>query len=216
MHLVVFVGPHFITDCHFLIRVCAGMGIHVSCVIMKDAELANQNEIHYKKRTYFTFIGKAKQDQGAVLAIYQSVLKQLKEDFPHLESIIDKSENAGCYHNEVLFAWKVHWPRSNLNLKFLQTFFNERQSVKDQCDCDSATAKCQMQYFIDSGNNINRADQMFEAMRSAAALCGFTANVLDIRDQKYTKQTQIKNISKILHVKYIYDDTKNEYHVKIL
>ena len=104
MHLVVFVGPHFITDCHFLIRVCAGMGIHVSCVIMKDAELANQNEIHYKKRTYFTFIGKAKQDQGAVLAIYQSVLKQLKEDFPHLESIIDKSDSAGCYHNEVLFA----------------------------------------------------------------------------------------------------------------
>ena len=80
------------------------MGIHVSCVIMKDAELVNQNEIHYKKRTYFTFIGKAKQDQGAVLAIYQSVLKQLKEDFPHLESIIGKSDSAGCYHNEVLFA----------------------------------------------------------------------------------------------------------------
>ena len=159
----------------------AGMGMHVSCVIMKDAERANPNEMH-KKHTYLTFTGKAKQDQGAVMAIYQSVLKQLKEDFPHLESIIDKSENAGCYHNEVLFAWKVHWPRSNLNLKFLQTFFNERQSVKDQCDCDSATAKCQMQYFIDSGNNIDSADQMFEAMRSATALCGFTANVLDIRD----------------------------------
>ena len=147
----------------------AGMGMHVSCVIMKDAERANPNEMH-KKHTYLTFTGKAKQDQGAVMAIYQSVLKQLKEDFPHLESIIDKSENAGCYHNEVLFAWKVHWPRSNLNLKFLQTFFNERQSVKDQCDCDSATAKCQMQYFTDSGNNIDSADQMFEAMRSATAL----------------------------------------------
>ena len=103
MHLVVFVGPHFITDCHFLIRVCAGMGMHVSCVIMKDAERANPNEMH-KKRTYLTFTGKAKQDQGAVMAIYQSVLKQLKEDFPHLESIIGKSDSAGCYHNEVLFA----------------------------------------------------------------------------------------------------------------
>ena len=158
----------------------AGMGMHVSCVIMKDAERANPNEMH-KKRTYLTFTGKAKQDQGAVMAIYQSVLKQLKEDFPHLESIIDKFENAGCYHNEVLFPWKVHWLRSNLNLKFLQTFFNERQSGKDQCDCDSATAKCQMRYFIDSGNNIDSTDQMFEAMRSATALCCFTANVLDIR-----------------------------------
>ena len=35
----------------------------------------------------------------------------------------------------------------------------------------------------------------------ATTLCGFTANVLDIRGQKYTKKTQIKNISKIQPVK---------------
>ena len=71
---------------------------------MKDAERANPNEIHYKKCTYLTFTGKAKQDQSAVMAIYQSALKQVKEDFAHLESIIDKSHYAGCYHNKVLFA----------------------------------------------------------------------------------------------------------------
>ena len=53
-------------------RVCAGMWMHVSCVIMKDDERANLSEIHYKKRAYLTFTGKAKQDQGAVMAIYQS------------------------------------------------------------------------------------------------------------------------------------------------
>ena len=52
-----------------------------------------------------------------------------------------------------------------------------------------------MEYFIDSVNNINSADQIFEAMQSATALRGFTANVLDISSQKYTKQTQIKNPS---------------------
>ena len=41
----------------------AGMRMHVTCVIMKDAERANPNEIHYKKCTYLTFIGKAKQDE---------------------------------------------------------------------------------------------------------------------------------------------------------
>ena len=49
-----------------------------------------------------------------------------------------------------------------------------------------------MQYFSDSGNNIDSADQIFEAMQSATALCGFTTNVFDIRAQKYTKQTQTK------------------------
>ena len=93
--------------------------MHISCAIMKDVE-----------------IGKAKQDQGAVMDIYYSVLNQLKEQCPHLESIIDKFGNAGCYHNEFLFgisAWKVHWPRWNLNLKILKARFNERQSSKDQC-----------------------------------------------------------------------------------
>ena len=63
----------------------------------------------------------------------------------------------------------------------------------NQCHHDGATTKCQMQYFIDSGNNINSADEMFEAMQSATALCGFTANVFNIRGQKYTKETHIKN-----------------------
>ena len=48
------------------------MGMHVSCVIMKDDERANLSETHYKKHTYLTFTGKAKQDQGAVMAKYHS------------------------------------------------------------------------------------------------------------------------------------------------
>ena len=137
----------------------------------------------------------------------------MKKDFPHLKFVIDKSDNAGCYHNEVLFAWKVNWSNQHLKLKFLETIFNERQSGKDQCDRDTATAKRQMQYHIDRGNNIENVDQMFKAMQSATALCGFTANVLAIKSKKYTKLTQIKNISKIHHIKYIYNNAGNEYHV---
>ena len=47
-----------------------GVGMHFSCVIMKDAERANPNEIQYKKHTYLTFIGQTKQDQVAIMAIY--------------------------------------------------------------------------------------------------------------------------------------------------
>ena len=63
-----------------------------------------------------------------------------------------------------------------------------------------------MQDSLDSGNNINSADYMFEAMWPVIAPCHFMANVLDI------KQAQIKNISKIYHVKFIYDDIKKKYH----
>ena len=78
--------------------------------------------------------------------------------------IIDKSNNAGCYHNKILFVWKVHLPRKNLNLTFLVTNFSERQSGKDQCDRDSATAKRQMQCFIDLGSKIQNSNEMSQAM----------------------------------------------------
>ena len=120
----------------------AGNGIHVSCVIMKDnsdpdpieGPLDEAHEVKFKKRAYVTFIGKAAQDVGSVIAIYQSLLRQLQTNFPHIKYIVDISDNAGCYHNEVLFTWKVIWPQKNLNISFIETVFNERQSGKDQCD----------------------------------------------------------------------------------
>ena len=48
--------------------------------------------------------------------------------------------------------------------------FNERQAGKDQCDRDSATAKRQMNYFVNSGHNIENANQMNQALRSATAI----------------------------------------------
>ena len=52
---------------------------------------------------------------------------------PHIKVFIDKSDNSGCYHNEV---------------------FNERQAGKDHCDKVCTTAKRQMNYYIWKWNNI--------------------------------------------------------------
>ena len=96
----------------------AGNGMHVSCVIMKDnstniAEETDESvEEKFKKRMNIAFIGKAAQDAGSVIAIYQSLLQQVQTDFPQIKFIIDKSDNAGCYHKEVLFTWKATWPRN--------------------------------------------------------------------------------------------------------
>ena len=85
---------------------------------------------------------------------------------------------------KVLFNWKATWPWKTLNISFIETIFNERQLGKDQCDRDSATAKRQMQYYIERGNNIETPDQIYDAMCKATALSGFTANVLDIKERK--------------------------------
>ena len=120
---------------------------------------------------------------------------------------MDKSDNADCYHNEVLFTWKATWPQKSLNISFIETIFNERQSGKDQCDRDSMTEKRQMQYYIERRNNTETPDQMHDAMCKVTALSGFTANVLDVKERKfYAKTKKINNISKIHYVKYDYSD----------
>ena len=54
------------------------------------------------------------------------------------------------------------------------------------------TAKRQIQYYIERGNNIETPDQMYDAMCKATALSGFTANVLDITEKKsYPKTNKI-------------------------
>ena len=52
-------------------------------------------------------------------------------------------------------------------------------------------------------------------MCKATALSGFTANVLDIKERKsYIKTKKIKNISKIHHVKYDYNDkSQTKFHI---
>ena len=75
----------------------AGIGMNVSCVALKQPKQNDEDsgEGSFKKRTYITFIGKANQEVGAVMGIYQSELKQVKKDFPSIRFIKDKSDNAG-------------------------------------------------------------------------------------------------------------------------
>ena len=150
------------------------------------------------------------------MAIYEACLRQIQVDAPHIKFIIDKSDNAGCYHNEIPFSWKAHWPQKNLGLRILETMFNERQAGKDQCDRDSATAKRQMNYYIERGENIETAEEMNKALRTATALCGFNSCVMEVEEKKkYKKQKNIKDISKVHSIKYEVDDNgKMKYHVK--
>ena len=111
-----------------------------------------------------------------------------------------------------MFSWKAQWPRKALGIQFEETIFNEHQSGKDQCDRDAATAKRQMNYFIERGRNIETADEMNEALQCANALGGFNSCVIEILEKKkYEKQKHISNISKIHAIKYIYDGNSVSY-----
>ena len=85
-----------------------GHGMHVIRVVLRN----NANKL--VEKTYLVLIGKATQDVGAVITIYEKCLEQIKVNMPHKKFLV---ENAGCYHNEVLFSWKAVATKKMLMLK---------------------------------------------------------------------------------------------------
>ena len=90
---------------------------------------------------------------------------------------------------------------------------------KDQCDRDSATAKRQMNYYIEEGHNIESAIDMNKALCAATALCGFKSNVLEISQGPKHKSLNVINktakraiVSKVHNIVY-HDGDKKRFQV---
>jgi len=57
-------------------------------------------------------------------------LIQVVRDYPQITKIYDKSDNAGCYHTETLFSWKMHW-MGEIGVEMVETIFSEAQDGKN-------------------------------------------------------------------------------------
>ena len=68
-----------------------GISLHVDVLFHKDIN----NSL--KKTTYFTAIDRCLQDMSSVLCVFDCVLNQIKKDFPNINSLYTRSDNAGCY-----------------------------------------------------------------------------------------------------------------------
>ena len=100
--------------------------------------------VNHSTNKHIAFIGKANQNARAVTKIHQSVLEQVKKDFPQKFSIIDKSDNTGCYHNKILICVS-----KNLIFKKYEKCLS-RFSV-DQCKMKTRIVQnfCQLPTFLD-------------------------------------------------------------------
>jgi hypothetical protein len=70
-----------------------GIANHVDSIFICD-EKGNITKV-----TYITLVENCIQDAYAVLCVFKHVLIQLMKDFPTINTIYDRSDNAGCYAN---------------------------------------------------------------------------------------------------------------------
>ena len=103
-----------------------GMSLHVDVLLMK-----NENG-ELVKQTYFSALDRCSQDVVDTLCISENVIKRMKTDFPSLEYLYRKSDNAGCYAGNGVAENEYHISLKNGTM-LLRHDYNEPQMGKDQC-----------------------------------------------------------------------------------
>ena len=103
------------------------------------------------------------QDFQDNLSLANHVLHQFSDDFPNVNEMYRKSDNAGCYNCKACpeSLYKI-CRKSGIILN--QMDFIEPRKGKNQCDHDSAVARSVLRSFVDEGNNILTAEDIFNAL----------------------------------------------------
>jgi hypothetical protein len=134
-----------------------GMTLHIDVILCRN----ENGEI--EKKAYFTAAFRSDQDFQDTLG--EHVILQFTKDFPNVKELYAKSDNAGCYHCKVCpeSLFKI-CKQHKVLLKRLD--YNEPQ--KDQCDRDSAVARSALRSYVDEGNDILAAEDIFTALTASS------------------------------------------------
>ena len=98
------------------------------------------------KKVYFTTVYRC--DQGIIdsLCLATTALDKMKEEFPNLEELYAKSDDASSYHGEALYQLCCE-----RQIKLRRYNYSEPSHGKDQCDHESAGARCVLRSYVDAG-----------------------------------------------------------------
>lgn len=172
-----------------------GMSLHVDVFFVREHD-------QLKKRVYFTAIYRCEQNVNDVVALSTSVLDQFRKDEPSVENLYTKSDNAGCYQGNYS-AEAVYDICKKKGLNLLRYDYNEPCCGKDQCDRDSASAKAVIRSFVDSGNDLITAEDIYKAMHYGYGVKNAEVSVVEI-DKMSTSidGPKIKNISNFHSIEF--------------
>ena len=127
-------------------------------------------------------------------------LKELKATMPELRRVHFRQDNAGCYHSAfILLVIEQVAKKSDINIT---ADFSDPQWGKGSCDRKAATIKSHMMRFLNSGHDIETAEQMTSAMESSGGVPG--VRVMFCGSQDILKPVAVKRegVSFINNIEY--------------
>lgn len=169
----------------------SGISVHIDVFLIKINDV-------WIKAVYIVVLDKCDQDMIETLAIAQIVLEKFNADFPHIKSLLIKSDNAGCYHAAPTVEVLINICKK-LNMSIDRYDFSEPQHGKDACDREAAYIKRRYRDYLNKhpSHKVSNATELVKAIMSDGGPKNSKAITLNINKSqtKLNKKCTIKNIS---------------------
>ena len=133
--------------------------------------------------TFVNVFRSCNQDSCTVFSIMSDVLRQFKEAQPQMKNIYflqDKTMLAATIVVQRLLEQDLL--ANNMKFQWRRWISGIRKQVKGARDRKAATVKSHMKIFLTSGNNIERAEEMRDAILSSGGLPSVNVTVSGDRD----------------------------------
>jgi len=147
-----------------------GISWHISVAIRKGEQ----------EREMLTFVHvfrSCTQDSVTVLAIIDDVIKQVKETIGETTNVYFRADNAGCYHSAstMLSVQQI----ANKHKVKMRLDFSDPQGGKGSCDRKAATIKNHIRQYVNSGKDVESAEQMKDAIEYFGGVPGVRVMLCD-------------------------------------
>ena len=150
--------------------------------------------------TFVHIFQSCNQDSVTVLAIIDDVLKQLKTTMPDVNCVYFRQDNAGCYHSaSTLLAIQQVANKYHITVKL---DFSDPQGGKGSCDRKAATIKNHVRIYLNSGQDVETADQLKNAIESSGGVSGVRATLCDKLDIPKSAPVKWDGVSLINNIEY--------------
>lgn len=173
-----------------------GMSLHVDVLFQKD------QDGQLRKDVYFTALYRSDQNVLETLCVLDHVLAQIKRDYPNLQGLYRKSDNASCYAgNSCAEIEYILCQKQNIYLH--RHDYNEPQKGKDQADRESAIAKKYMNRFVNSGKDVISAEDIKSAILFHGGPDNVKVSVAEIdKTECSLEQSKIPNIQSFHSIEF--------------
>ena len=149
---------------------------YISSVISK------KSNGQYEISSYVHLFDNCKQDWYTVASILEDLLGKISEKNPEITQAVLSSDEAGCYHNNLLMD-AIHDISERSKIKVSTYHFSQPQCGKDICDRILCPLKSSIRRYCNEGNDILSVKDMREALQ-VRPVKGTTASVNLVNREK--------------------------------